>query len=1034
MQNLTEFEPGDFLSVRGRNWMIERAERKAPQRVDLVCIDDDAQGDRLSIDPSAEIGVARLTADWNAVGSSSPTDPRLLGAHLEVTRWNTASAADRKLFQAPFRAGIRLDAYQLAPLKKALELPRVNLLVADDVGLGKTIEAGLVARELLLRRRIDLIVISAPASTLLQWQDEMEQKFGLPVTIVDRAHVLETRRRRGFAANPWDLGNIFALSHNAMADETYVADLRAKLGEFRPRSLLILDEAHHAAPSGSGAYAVESQLTGSVRDLASRFEHRLFLTATPHNGHSNAFATLLELLDPQRFTRGISVEPGDLAPIMVRRLKEDLRQLGESFPERIVEPVMISGLPQEAPELRLAGMLAEHVAQAGGEGSARLLTALMQQWLFSSIGAFHGALETYLNGLKRPISQQEKPTKKISDITEIEKAEFEAAKPPVRSAGPSEAALNRLNAMADLAAEHKHAPDARIDWLVSWIEREMLEGQSWLDRRLIIFTEWETTRRWLEKCLHEKLGQLGVELEGRIDSFTGTIGDQRSRDKTARGFNAPFDKAPVRILLCTDAAREGINLQARCFDLIHFDLPWNPSRIEQRNGRIDRKLQPSTTVNCRYFLFTQREEDRVLQALVRKTETIRLELGAAGQIIADHVREQLHKGGIARGSSDEIAAKIEAMAGSETAAFETGDAGGARLERVRKEIASLRDIQERSRKTMGVNADDLARIFEMGLQAEGLQLKAGISSTAEGRKLTFDRLNGTRGWEGLLDDLRPGRAPRGGAIATWRAETEPRDIVFKPPTIQPGQAEPQDVVQVHLEHRLVKRVLGRFLARGFTDRVNRVAAVYGPGSQPRLVLLGRVSLYGPDGRRLHEEVIPVTARWRAIDKGGPELFREDGEVTTLNQLAEALRTSQPVKTKIADQLAESVKSDMVHLQGIFEGRALEAEQAAAATLSEIAEAEAVALRSLLRRQLKRVERERTTSDPAQATLDLRTDEQRVRDELERRQRELDRRSWDDKIKRLTEDLEIEPDRVRSGYGVIARRLEPIGMIYLWPEA
>jgi len=239
---------------------------------------------------------------------------------------------------------------------------------------------------------------------------------------------------------------------------------------------------------------------------------------------------------------------------------------------------------------------------------------------------------------------------------------------------------------------------------------------------------------------------------------------------------------------------------------------------------------------------------------------------------------------------------------------------------------------------------------------------------------------------------------------------------------------------VHLEHRLVKRVLGRFLARGFADRVNRVAAVYGPGSQPRLVLLGRVSLYGPDGRRLHEEVIPVTARWRAIDKGGPELFREGGEVTTLNQLAEALRTSQPVKTEIAVQLAESVKSDMFHLQGIFEGRALEAEKTAAATLSEIAEAEAVALRSLLQRQLERVERERTTSDPAQATLDLRTDEQRLRDELERRQREADRRSWDDKIKRLTDDLEKEPDRVRSGYGVIARRLEPIGMIYLWPEA
>ena len=127
-------------------------------------------------------------------------DPKRLGAYLRATEWRTASAADRKLFQAPFRSGIRLDAYQLLPLAKALELPRVNLLIADDVGLGKTVEAGLIVRELLLRRRADVIVVSAPASMLLQWQDELAQKFGLDFTIVDRDHLLETRRTRGFAA------------------------------------------------------------------------------------------------------------------------------------------------------------------------------------------------------------------------------------------------------------------------------------------------------------------------------------------------------------------------------------------------------------------------------------------------------------------------------------------------------------------------------------------------------------------------------------------------------------------------------------------------------------------------------------------------------------------------------------------------------------------------------------------------------------------------------------------------------------------
>ncbi len=118
---------------------------------------------------------------------------------------------------------------------------------------------------------------------VLQWQDEMAQKFGLDVTILDREHLLRTRRARGFGANPWALGSCFAVSHALLADETYMAPLRQMLGEFRARSLLILDEAYHAAPSSGQAYAVESQMTRSVRDMARRFEHRLFLSATPHN-------------------------------------------------------------------------------------------------------------------------------------------------------------------------------------------------------------------------------------------------------------------------------------------------------------------------------------------------------------------------------------------------------------------------------------------------------------------------------------------------------------------------------------------------------------------------------------------------------------------------------------------------------------------------------------------------------------------------------------------------------------------------------
>jgi hypothetical protein len=130
-----------------------------------------------------------------------------------------------------------------------------------------------------------------------------------------------------------------------LTDEVYAAGLRDELGEFRPRALFILDEAHHAAPAAGIRYATSSQLTKAVRELGERFEHRLFLTATPHNGHSNSFSALLEMLDPQRFERGIDVHPKDLEPVMVRR------RLGEAFPERIIEAVRIADLPEDTPEL-----------------------------------------------------------------------------------------------------------------------------------------------------------------------------------------------------------------------------------------------------------------------------------------------------------------------------------------------------------------------------------------------------------------------------------------------------------------------------------------------------------------------------------------------------------------------------------------------------------------------------------------------------------------------------------------------------------
>ena len=269
-------------------------------------------------------------------------------------------------------------------------------MIADDVGLGKTVEAGLVIRELLLRRRIDLIVISPPPAMIVQWKDELESKFGLTFDIIDRERIGELRRQRGFSVNPWTTGSRFLIAHSLLTDETYVAGLRDILGEFRSRALFILDEAHHVAPSAGARYAISSQLTPRGRRSGPPFRTPLVPHRHAHNGHSNSFSALLEMLDPQRFTRGVEGPTRDLEPVMVRRLKADLRRLGEAFPERKVEPIRIAGLSEDAPELELWRRLAAYgelrsrrIAKLPGHKAALAKLAFigLQQRLLSSVPA-----------------------------------------------------------------------------------------------------------------------------------------------------------------------------------------------------------------------------------------------------------------------------------------------------------------------------------------------------------------------------------------------------------------------------------------------------------------------------------------------------------------------------------------------------------------------------------------------------------------------------------------------------------------------
>src|SRR5437660_5676979 len=333
---------GQVVEVRQRRYLVEQSVPPPnggdSTLVALSCVDDDAQGQQLEVLWERELDAQVLSAEaWDQIASRGFDPADKFAAYLNVLRWNCVTSTDASLLQSPFRAGIRLDAYQLEPLRKALRLPRVNLFIADDVGLGKTIEAGLIARELLLRKKVREIVVSAPPSMLLQWQEELETRFGLTFQILDKDYMKTVRRERGFGVNPWSTHSRFLISQRLLIDEAYAGPLRDWLGDFRPGSLLILDEAHHAAPSSGQKYAIDSQITRAIREIAPRFEHRLFLSATPHNGHSNSFSALLEILYPQRFCRGVPVTAKYRDEVVVRRLKDDIREIQGGFPQLVVQ-------------------------------------------------------------------------------------------------------------------------------------------------------------------------------------------------------------------------------------------------------------------------------------------------------------------------------------------------------------------------------------------------------------------------------------------------------------------------------------------------------------------------------------------------------------------------------------------------------------------------------------------------------------------------------------------------------------------------
>ena len=541
--------------------------------------------------------------------------------------------------------------------------------------------------------------------------------------------------------------------------------------------------------------------------------------------------------------------------------------------------------------------------------------------------------------------------------------------------------------------------------------------RTWADRRVLIFTESIDTKRYLRQMLDAAFRATDRGDE-RILELHGAMPEDR-REDVQRAFNGPYEDFPVRVLLATDAAREGVNLQGRCADLFHFDIPWNPARMEQRNGRIDRTGQDEPTVRCHYFRYTDRAEDFVLATIVRKVGTIERELGSLGALLQGRITELLETEGINKSTLQKLEVAAQPGDRAETVQVELEQTRTADIKLIKREIDRASKVLGQSRGVLDFTTDLLRDTVDVALQRLGHGALAPTKAEDGIPAFTLPVLPET--WAETLDSLRPPRA-RDESLWDWRRRP-PQPIVFDPPS---SMRSPR--VHLHLHHPLVRRLLDGFLAHGFgAHDLQRVTVVRDrKAGQVRVLAFGRLSLFGRGAARLHDTLVPVVALWDA--ETGPQLGAGDPledarALDRLEQLFGDPASLKPIAKSRQQDILRRTESDFAALwpavRAEADARAHEVER----KLRARGQTEADQLRKILEDQRTRIDN----------TLFVQLDLDGFRDD-QRDQVDQERQAMRRRLDAIRGELESEPADLKSLYDVRLRRIEPVGLVYLWPEA
>ena len=608
------FAPGARVVIRDEEWIV-KATRPASggavavectglselvrnkQAIFLTDLDDvielKPEDTELVLDPSPQYRRTRLYLE-SLLRRSPPVDNRIYIGH---------------------RAAMDPAPYQLVPAFKALDNPRPRILIADGVGLGKTLEVGILLSELIRRGRGQRILVVALKSILAQFQEELWSRFTIPLVRLDSVGIQRLQRKIPSNMNPFYYYDRAIISIDTLKkDGRYQQYLEACQWD-----AVVIDECQNVAVRGGPGQ--KSQRARLANLLARTSDALIMTSATPHDGSSESFASLMHLLDPTAIADPTDYNQEDIKGLYVRRFKKDVaHQVSTSFRER-AKSSSITRTPQTLKTPSSARSKARTFASA--RASALFRVILFKAFLSSPAAC----ISTIDERLKR-IAHREDENAAADRLT-----------------------LGRLRRVAQAVDSEKHTK--------FWKLRELLAEAGWeggsIGEKVVVFSERVDTLEYLKRRLHEEL----ATADERIALFYGATDDQEQQ-RLVKDFGTEDGK--VGILLCSDVASEGINLHYYCHRMVHFDLPWSLITLEQRNGRIDRFGQHHTP-EIHYLLTTPGTEDsrgdlRVLERLIEKEAEAHKNLGDAAWLMNLHdaslEEDRIIKGMSLKQSAEEI--------------------------------------------------------------------------------------------------------------------------------------------------------------------------------------------------------------------------------------------------------------------------------------------------------------------------------------------------------------------------------------------